>query len=364
MKILQVITELGGGGAEKVLAVLAEGLRKTGNSVFVVSLKERPARMEIPNRLTRNNIRILYLNAGKNSWNLVFRLRSLIRRIKPDVIHTHLVHPNILMRLAAVGTGIPVINTVHTAERRSGQSWLARLDRWTVKRARRITAVSPEAAEHYSRMIGYPLEKIAVVPDAVEKPEIPEPVKLEAYRSLFAGPGITRIIGCVGRLDAMKGYSRMMTLLDPLAANVPKNEKWLILVFGDGAEKAALEKAAAELPYQNLAVRFAGFRPDAPALMKMFDVFLSPSMCEGSGLAVQEAMSIGAPVVCNAVDTMPRLCSAYSGYAGLFDINAPDAAKQMAVCIINAMNSGYGTPQTFMDGSAMTAEWLRIYRMM
>lgn len=334
MKILQIITELGGGGAEKMLAMLASGLKEAGHDVTVLSLCAPPRDLTIPARLESAGICVKYMNARKCDPFLVWKLRKTIRAIAPDVVHSHLVHPNLLSRLACAPLKLPLINTIHTAEKRRGRGFYFYLDRITNKLAF-STAVSASAAIFHEKKCHLPPGSIKVVPNAVEPAEMPSAERRREFLAQFDIKA-DKVIGCVGRLDAMKGYALMMNRLDALSKSIPAQEQWLILILGDGPDRKKLEQQAAALPYKNLRVRLAGFQKDAASLMDTFDVFFSPSLCEGYGLAVAEAMAIGLPIVANRVDALPELCEKYNGDSFLFDMDSDPAGVDMAAKLVSA----------------------------
>lgn len=362
MKILQVITELGGGGAEKIIAMLSEGLAAAGDSVTVLSLQKEPRDTTIPDRLRASGVHVIFLNGKKSDPFLVFRLRRAIRQVAPDVIHAHLMHPNLLSRLAAKGLVIPLINTIHTAEKRAGKKKYFLLDRLTWKRTDCVTAVSAAAAAFHKEACGLEeTAEIRVIPNAVE-PVVPASGELCRQLADEWCPGADKVIGCVGRLDAMKGYEVMLGRLEPLARMIPAGEKWLLVVLGDGPDREKLEQKAALLPYENLKVVFAGFRSDAASLMNCFDVFLSPSLCEGYGLAAAEAMSLGLPIVCNAIDALPELCRAYNGDSFLFSMEKDADGAEMAAQILAASACKRSRGMVLMSREKMVQEYRCLYQ--
>lgn len=358
MKILQIITELGGGGAEKMLRMLAEGLKNTGHDVTVLSLCAPPRNNTIPAQLDSSGIRVEYLNACKFDPFLIWKLRKKIRAAAPDVVHSHLIHPNLLSRLACAPLKLPLINTIHTAEKRRGKGIYFLLDRLTAKMAF-STAVSASAAAFHEKKCHLPPGSIKVIPNAVEPVRPADPTVCQAFLAKFAPDGADRIIGCTGRLDAMKGYALMMDRLEALSRMIPDGENWLILILGEGPDRKKLEAKAAALPYQNLKVRFAGYH--TPSLMNCFDVFFTPSLCEGYGLAAAEAMTLGLPVVANHTDALPELCSMYDGDAFLFDMAGDRSGEDMARQLLAASRCKRSAGMVVMTQEDMVRTYTKLY---
>ena len=159
----------------------------------------------------------------------------------------------------------------------------------------------------------------------------------------------------------MKGYEVMLDRLDPLSRLIPDGEKWLLLVLGDGPDREKLVRKAAALRYDNLKVVFAGFRNDAASLMNLFDVFLTPSLCEGYGVAAAEAMTLGLPVVCNRIDALPELCRAYHGDSFLFNMEEDEDGTEMAVQILSASACERSGGMVLMTQEKMVQLYQRLY---
>ena len=361
MKILQIITELGGGGAEKMLRMLAEGLKETGHTVTVLSLCAPPREQTIPDQLRAAGISVEYLHARKSDPFLLLKLRQKIKRIAPDIVHSHLMHPNLLSRLACATLKIPVINTVHTLERRRGKKFYFFLDRLTARLAF-ITAVSASAAAYHERKCRLKPGSIKVIRNAVEPVE-PAPAEFcrDFLKPYLPKGGADRIIGSLGRLDAMKGYDVMLDRLDALSRLIPDGEKWLILILGDGPDREKLEEKAAALHYDNLKVKFAGFQTNAAPLMNSFDVFFTPSLCEGYGLAVAEAMTLGLPIVANDIDALSELCRMYDGDAFLFNMKKDDDGENMALELLKASECDRSSGMIVMEKQKMVRAYSHFY---
>ena len=119
--------------------------------------------------------------------------------------------------------------------------------------------------------------------------------------------------------------------------------------------------------YDNIKVILPGYRADAASFMVMFDVFVMPSRYEGYGLALTEAMSLGLPVVCHKIDSLPELCQLYRGHSFLFEMreNDPQFEQQNAAAMADAVIAAADCPRTdgqvLMTGDGMVMEYLQIY---
>ena len=113
MKVLLVVTGMSMGGAERVVADLADAFVKAGSEVLLVYLKEplqvRPRRAEV-------ELACLGMESAKDMLSGYLKFVRLVRRFQPDVVHSHMFHATLMARLARLTVPIPVmISTMHTA---------------------------------------------------------------------------------------------------------------------------------------------------------------------------------------------------------------------------------------------------------
>lgn len=369
MKILQFITELGGGGAEKIVAMLSEELRNAGHEVLAISLLAPPGHGEdslIAGRLDRAGVERVYLNARKIRFPfLAHELKKLFASFSPDLVHAHLIHANLLSRPICHALKIPLVNTIHTAEHRVWKAPYFLLDKWTAASAC-LTAVSEAAAQFHEKVCGLKRGSIRVIRNGIDpvrpaSPERKQEVLTEILGNAAEWAEADVIAGSLGRLDAMKGFRALLDRLGPLSKKIPEGKRWLFLIFGDGPDRALLEEKAAHLPFSNIFVKFTGYRADAPSLLNWCDIFLSPSLCEGFGLAAAEAMTLGLPVVCNGIDALPELCRLYHGPSFLFHLMKDRTGEELAGKLLAAASSGRGKGQIIATRGAMTAGYLNVY---
>lgn len=221
MRIAQITTELRPAGAERIVQTLACGLAAAGHEVAVVSLRPLPPASFVLDQLRRANVAVHSLELTKATPWRALRLRPLLRRLRPDLVHAHLIHANLLSRLARL-PGVPLVNTVHIAERRPGKWWHLLLDRWTLRRCHVQTAVSHAVATFLAERLGRPAQSFPVVYNGIEPPAPCSPAEVAAWRQEWGVADNAVIIGSVGRLDWQKGYDRLLDVLVELDRMVPE----------------------------------------------------------------------------------------------------------------------------------------------
>ena len=360
MKILQILTELGPGGAERVVLDLTEQLLARGHEVSLIALKSPPANRTVLDRFLALGVEPLFLGMDRAfQLGRLFALRRAVRRIAPDICHSHLMHPNLCSRLAVAGLGIPLVNSVHISERRSGQGIFFALDRLTFPFCSACTAVSEASARFHERKLGLKTGTIRVVYNGVDPVPRPDPEMLAGLRREWGLENCARIIGSVGRFDWQKGYDFLLSMLPELSARIPAGETWGVVLVGDGPEREKLKRLAAAAP-ANLRVVLPGFMPDAARVNWLFDIFVMPSRYEGYGLALAEAMSTGVPVVVNPVDSLPELCRFYPESAEA-DLESPSNRGRTAGLIVEFARHPRSAGAVICRRSEMAALYLNLY---
>jgi len=237
------------------------------------------------------------------SLTLLRRLRSLLIKLKPDIVHTHGGRANFYGRLAARLAGIPlVVTTVHSHidldySALIPNMWFSAVDKLTRGLADRFIAVSHE--------LGAALGKQGVIPDRISVVHngiaelTAEPQLLRTEFGLQSDP----VICAVGRLVPVKRFDILLRAYAHVLARVPAAK--LVLV-GDGPLEAKLRHLAVELNISH-AVTFAGYRSDARQLLGGADVFVTSSAMEGLPIVLLEALAAKVPVVATAVGGIPEV---------------------------------------------------------
>ena len=361
MKILLAITELGAGGAEKITAVLAREYILLGHSVTVLSLQDPPAEPVIPEMIRSSGASIRYLGLRKFQPNVIRKLRNAVLAEAPDIVHSHLIHANLLLRFALRKTGIPLINTIHISERRRGKKPFFLLDGLSFRMADVSTAVSDASARFHERACGLPEGSIRTVRNGSDPVDPASDKELKDFSTAWHMGDYDAVLGSIGRLDFQKGYDLLLDRCGALADRIPPGEKWLLLVLGDGPEREKLREMAKKRESPNFHIRFAGFHKNAASLMTCFRVFLMPSRYEGYGLALAEAMSLGLPVVCSDADSLPELCACYRGFSRLIRMNDDPDGTRLAEAVSEALRAPRVPGQILTTNREMALNYLAIY---
>lgn len=321
MRILFVITELSPAGAEKIVSTLACSYRNSGDVCMVLALMPPPEKnfTSIVEKLEANAINVKFLS-GRGSLKyilpLIHGIRKTVKEFAPDVIHAHLIHPSILTRLACLFHKIPLVNTIHIAEKRKGKGVFFLLDHLTFFRCDAYTAVSEAAASFQEKMSRLPEKSVKVICNGSDSIVKADEETLQQYKKKWHLEDLTFLAGAAGRLDYQKGYDLFLESIPAIAQKIPQGEKYGFLFMGEGPYGERLRKRAEELnrKYRNIKILFPGFEKNASSLLPLLDLFLMPSRYEGYGLALVEAFSLGIPSLSSKVDSLPEICRHYEGH--------------------------------------------------
>lgn len=220
------------------------------------------------------------------------RLLAAIRRARPAILHTHLVHADLLALPAGVAARVPVrVSTKHGFNDFRLRRGFALADRASARLAHVHVAISRGLAAHLAAVEGFDEDAFEIVHYGIASgPEAPPP------------PREPRLV-CVGRLIPVKGHD---TLLRALAAARSELPGLTLDVAGAGPLDAELRSLARRLAVAE-AVRFLGHvTPVAPALEAALALVV-PSRGEGFGMVALEAMERSRAVVASAVGGLPEL---------------------------------------------------------
>jgi glycosyltransferase involved in cell wall biosynthesis len=286
INVLFVIWGFEPGGAERVVALLANRLDRTQFRPVLCCLNDRKG------LAIRDDVTQYWLQKKPGlDMGIAWRIKDIISRERIDIVNTHLWTANVWGRLAAFLAHVPVVVTEHSVD-----VWKSRsqrlIDRALAPLADSLVAVSTEVRDFYARKAGVPEKKITVINNGIDV-EAFTVVDMPA-RQPHQGP----VIGMVGRLIPDKGHA---FFFQAFPAVRQRFQHTTVLVVGDGPERPVLEHLTRELGIAD-AVTFLGTRTSELAgLYQQCDLIVQPSLREGLSLTLLEALACGKPVVTTSV---------------------------------------------------------------
>ena len=290
--LMLVTTWLTRAGAETQVRDLACEHARRGARVVVVSMRDPEVFVQ---ELTDAGVQVISLGMPKGVADPrgVIRLARAVHRFRPDVVHSHMVHANILARVTRLFCRMPVlVCTAHNVD--EGGRWRERMYRLTDRLADLTTNVSKAGVERYLRVGAAPAGRMRWVPNGIDVGRFERgPATRDAVRTAL-GVADAFVFLAVGRLEPAKGFDVLVRAIPSVVLAHPDAA---FLFAGDGSQRQALEESAHVLPN----VRFLGVRDDIPDLMAAADALVLPSRWEGLPMVLLEAASAGLPVVATDV---------------------------------------------------------------
>jgi len=228
--------------------------------------------------------------------------RATLAAFAPDVAHLHSAHAHALGAPAARWAGVPAIVVARRVDFRVGANPFSRLKyRLPVDRYFCIS----EGVRAAMLASGVPESVLAIVPSGVDLAAVEAEGAAAApdLRGLLGLSSGAEVVGTVASLAPHKNHALLLEAAPAvLAARPAAHFVWL----GEGECRGALERRRAQLGLVDR-VHLAGFRADAKALMRQFDLFVLPSYLEGLCTSLLDAQVLGVPIVATAVGGVPEV---------------------------------------------------------
>ena len=273
------------GGAERQVVDIADRCRERGHEVKIAYLTG-----EQFIRPRSDDIQVMGLGMRKNPVGFVqayAKLVKILRSYGPDVVHSHMVHANLLARLVRMSCPMPkLICTAHSKNEGGRIRMLAY--RMTDFLADLSTNVSFEAVEAFEKKGAVPPGLMLAISNGIDTQRFQ---RSDSARDLIrAREGVCddeKVVLAVGRLTEAKDYPNLFQAFKELANTDQRTRLWII---GDGELRERLEYIV-NSHHWGKRVRFLGFQNEISHWMNAADVFVLSSAWEGFGLVVAEAMA-------------------------------------------------------------------------
>jgi glycosyltransferase involved in cell wall biosynthesis len=301
-------------GPENLILTLAANMRERHVRYVVVNLWDGdPPRVALHEEALRRGLESHVVASSSDLDPAVLpRLAVLLRRLRPDVIHTHDFKSEIITLAANCVARAPVVSSFYG--RLAINSLLLRAEDWTrmlVLRCFQRVLANSEAQRVELLRWRLPASKVGLLPSFVDTGAIRPATAAEraAARRRLDIADDQPVIATVARLSQNKGHRAMIAGMPALLRRYPRllylvpgegDSAW----HGDGGFRALLERYATELGV-SAHVRFLGYYPDLAAILAATDVIVSPSLREGMQVSLLEAMAAGKAVVATRVGGTP-----------------------------------------------------------
>jgi glycosyltransferase involved in cell wall biosynthesis len=309
VRVVLVVNSLGSGGTERSTAVLLPRLVALGIDPVVAVLVRREVGDEA--RVRAAGIPVVHL-AGGSLPAQARALRALVRDAAPALVHTAIFEADLVGRLGCAGSGVPVlsslVNTPYDRARRFDPNvrpvklQAARaLDAATAHLlTAHFHAVSEGVARHAVRTLGIPRRRITVVERGRDPGELGRrtPGRRQAARAALGLADDDELVLTAGRQEYQKGHVHLAEALALLARRRPRLR---VAIAGREGNATAALQAAIDRTGTADRVMVLGYRDDVADLLCAADLFVLPSIYEGTAGAVLEAWALETPVVASRV---------------------------------------------------------------
>jgi glycosyltransferase involved in cell wall biosynthesis len=318
VKILRVIARLNMGGPALHVAYLTAGLRERGYDTTLVAGSLARGEDSMAFVAEGRDVEVVRIDElGREISPLrdlaaTLRLARLIRRERPDILHTHTAKAGTVGRVAALLAGRRrppiVVHTFHGHVLRGYfgpvRSLVFRLlERWLAAHTTALIAVSPQVRDDLVDLHVAPPERFAVIRLGIELDERVNGAqngRLESRRYLGIPPD-RFAVGWIGRMTAVKRTDDVLIAFKRLR---DEGVDAVLCLVGDGPDRVQLERRAHELGVMRDTL-FLGYQEDVAPFYAAFDALVLPSSNEGTPVSAIEALAAGRPVVATRVGGVP-----------------------------------------------------------
>jgi glycosyltransferase involved in cell wall biosynthesis len=298
------LPSLRGGGAERVMVVLASEMAQKGYAVdLVVSHAEGPYLKEIP-----SSVRLIDLKSPRVLFCLK-RLRRYLREERPVAILSTMTHVNIVALLAVRFSGVPMRSVIREANvlQKNGAAGgtlkgklILKVMPFFYRWANSVVAVSEGVAKDLRVFVKNVTPKIKVIGNPVVDDGLFEKAKSPVPHVWFSPDSAPVVLG-VGRLVPQKDFA---TLIEAFAI-VRKSHECCLVILGEGPERSALENLVSRLQLKE-SVDFPGFVENPFSFMARSATYVLASRWEGLPNTLIQAAALGTPVVATDCHSGPR----------------------------------------------------------
>ena len=315
IRVLRVIARLNVGGPALHVTYLARGLAERGYETTLVAGDVAPGEESMAFVAEQAGVDVVRLPGLSRALSPIhdaaaaWRLARIIRRLRPDIVHTHTAKAGAVGRVGALLSGRKpvIVHTFHGHVLRGyfglGGTLLFRAIETVLARVSdRLVAVSPEVRDELVRLRVAPEQAFSVIRLGIElEPRVRFAGDPAEVRRRHGIPAEKFVVGWFGRMTAVKQTEHLLTTLTGLRE---RGIDALLLLVGDGDDRAGLEQRAHDLGIAKSCL-FLGYQEDVAPWYAVCDAVILTSANEGTPVTIIEALAAGRPVVATKVGGVP-----------------------------------------------------------
>jgi glycosyltransferase involved in cell wall biosynthesis len=343
LRILHLIPNFTGGGAERQLALLAPELCRLGLEVHIAFGQlgvNSEANLDL---ISRSDIKLHRIPSLTNyDPTILLRILRVIRLVRPDLIQTWILQMDVLGGLAAILAGVPFVLSERSSTLMYPRTWKYWLRTQVGQRASSIIANSEGGAAYWKPRT----TRIAVIRNGLSLDLIKNASPADLASLGF--PTGARLILFAGRFSAEKNIDVLVRALDKVLV---EKMDCIALLFGAGELQSNIQSRVGMARARDR-IRLLGYTNELWSWMRRASAFLSISRFEGNPNAVLEAMAIGCPLV---VSDIPQHREILDDSTALFC--DPNSVEDVAVAISKALSNPAAAAARAEVARQKTTEW-------
>lgn len=309
IRILHLTSHCTVGGVEMHLLTLLGNLNHDKYDLSLAFFTERPdSAKSLVKDFLACGISVFDLHAkSKLDLNAYLRLGKLLKKGDFDILHTHSYRADLsgIFWGKLLGRVHMVVSSVHNTESIYLNPIFSFLARVGSVFQDKIIVISEAVREYLIKNVKIKPQKIKRIYYGLEFPNKQRDNPTTDVREEYGIDNDCPVVGIVARLAPQKGHKYLLEAMPQVIEQIP-DVKLLIIGHEDKTPKQELETYARALGIANNVI-FCGFRDDVTSIMSQLDVLVLPSLWEGFGLVLLEAMAAGKPIVATNVGPIPEV---------------------------------------------------------
>ncbi len=296
LRVMQITHDLAIGGLQQVVVNICRTINRNTFDISVLCLR---ALGDFVPEVENMGIKVFYLpqkQKGTDYFSFL-KVAKILKEEKIDIIHTHNTQPFIDGTIGALLSGVNTI--VHTDHARDFPDkrkymfaeWL--MSKFTYK----VVGVSEHTSDNLIKYEKISAKKIVTIMNGIDGSKYNISIDKDKKRKALVIREKGPIIGIGVRLSEQKGITYLLQAMPEIIKIFPDIT---LIIAGEGPNEDELKRESVQLEIDKH-VSFAGPRLDIPELLKLFDIYVLPSVWEGLPMVLLEAMAAGCPIVATNV---------------------------------------------------------------
>lgn len=330
-RVLHIITTLDTGGAEHHLLSLLPKLQRKGYAITLVYLKGAGT---LAGRFREEGIEVINLHMkGVADPSLIWKNYQLVKKGSYEIVHTHLFKADFYGGLAARFAGCSrIVCTKHNEDQYLRTPFFAFLARMIAGFNVTVVVISDACGRFMVDVAGIPAQKLRRIYYGIDIAHgVGDDGCLDQVLGELSIADSAPILASVGRLSPQKGQRYLLQAMPILVQRFPSIQ---LLLVGEGPAREELLRLTQALDLERHVI-FTGLRTDVMRLLQAVDVFVLPSLWEGFGLVLLEAMVARRPIVASSVGAIPEIV--LDGKTGL--LVPPRQPDHLAEAILDLLHN-------------------------